>query len=184
MIRLEAVNLCLRTLGENPVPDENIQYPTLNMVQPAIDDAVAEVLTEGWWFNTRYNVTLVPDVNGDTTVPLNTLMFYPDNARYSFEGTRFIDKDTGALLVDTPVEGRLVTLLPFEDLPDSAQRVVAYTAAYNVYVSDNGVDASAQNINQTRLGFALTLSGQHTRQQRFNSKQKRTVQRYYSNLRT
>lgn len=184
MQKLEAVNLILRNLGENPLPGLDVQYPTLNLVLPALEDARIEVLTEGWWFNTRECITLLPGVGGVVTIPDNTLVFYPECPDVIFEGTRLISNTTGDAILNQEVLGRLVTDLEFEELPDAAQRVIAYTAAYNTYVVDNGVDTSAQALLQTRSGFALALGAQHTRARKFSSKQKRTVRRYLSNLST
>lgn len=181
---LDSVNIILRALGENPLQDLNIQYPTLNIVLPALDDARAEVLGEAWWFNTRYNIKLIPDINGIIHVPLNTLKFYPDDSCITFEGTRFINKDTGEPITNRTICGKLVSNLPFEDCPDTAQRLITYTAAFNSYVTDNGQDATSQQIQNRMVGFAMSLSEEHTRTQRFNSKQKPSVRRWYRNLRT
>ena len=183
MQKLEAVNIILRALGEHPVAALDVQYPTLNTVIPALDEAVTTVLSEGWWFNTRYRITLPIDVDGVTVVPDNTLKFYPDNARITFEGTRFIWKDTGNPLVDTPVCGRLTSWLPFEDCPNTAQYCITYQAAYDTYVADNGVDSTAQKIQQKLAGFAISLSAEHTRSQNFSAQQKPTVRRWLNNLR-
>jgi hypothetical protein len=184
MTKLEAINIILRTLGENPVPNLDIAYPTLNIIIPALDDSRAEVLGEAWWFNTRYNIKLIPDVNGVVHVPLKTLKFYPDDVCITFEGSRFIWKDTGEPVLNKKICGRLVTLLEFEDCPDTCQRLITYNAALATYVTDNGQDASSQQIAQKMIGFAQSLSAEHTRSQRFNSKQKPTVQRWFRNLRT
>lgn len=184
MQKLDAVNIILRNLGENPLPGLDVQYPTLNLALPALEDARIEVLTEGWWFNTRECITLLPDLSGNITLPARTLVFYPDDPDIIYEGTRLISNTTGDVITDKPVTGRLVTDLDFEELPDTAQRVIAYTAAYNTYVVDNGVDTSAQTLQQTRNGFAITLASQHIRARKFSSKQKATVRRYRANLST
>jgi len=183
MIKLDAVNLILRTMGEHPVASLDVQYPTLNIALPALDVATNTILKEGWWFNTRYAVTLQPDVAGATQIPDNTLTFYPDNASITFEGRRFIWKDTGDTLMDTPVCGRLITLLDFDNCPNTAQYTIAYQAAYDAYVADNGVDSSAQDTSTKLAGWALQLSAEHTRSQRFSSFQKPTVRRWLRDLR-
>ncbi len=183
MLKLDAVNLVLRAMGEHPVSSIDVQYPTLNIVLPAIDTAVITVLKEGWWFNTRYNINLLPDINGVTQVPANTLTFYPDDSSITFEGLRFIWKDTGEPLINTNVCGRLITLLDFESCPNTAQYTIAYQAAHDTYIADNGVDSSAQNLATKLAGFALSLASEHTRSQQFSSQQKPTVRRWLRNLR-
>lgn len=183
MLKLDAVNIVLRAMGEHPVPDLNVAYPTLNIAIPALDVATNTILSEGWWFNTRYKVTLVADINGVTTVPANTLKFYPHDEDITFEGTRFIWKDTGDALIDTDVCGRLITLLDFDVCPNTAQYAIAFKAAYDTYIADNGVDSTAQDLDRKLAGWALSLSGEHTRSQKFSSQKKPSVQRWLSNLR-
>ena len=83
---LTAVNTILRKLGEIDVPSLDEQYPTLAIVLPALDEARTTVLKEGWWFNTLFNWDALPTPTGEIELPENTLMFYPDDPRYVFEG--------------------------------------------------------------------------------------------------
>jgi hypothetical protein len=180
---LQSVNTILRKLGENPLASLDIQYPTLALVLPAIDEATNELLSEGWWFNTRYNIKLVADVNGDITVPNEIISFYPDDETITFEGTRFINKDTGDLITDQEICGKLVTLLDFEKCPNTARYLITYLAAFNVYVADNGQDNTSQSIQVDIAKYQMQLSGEHTRMQKFTARKRPTVLRWYDSLR-
>lgn len=182
--QLDAVNIVLRNLGENPLASLEVQYPTLDIVLPALDEALVEILAEGWWFNTRYRITLSPDINGEVPVPAGTLAFYPEDNSITFEGTRLIDKDTGSPVLNKQVNGKLVSYIEFVDVPTFAQYAITYKAAYQVYTSDSGEDSTSQSILQRALGYYQQLSAQHTRSQNFNSKRKPIVQRWYANLRS
>jgi len=181
--KTDAVNLVLRSIGENPVASLDIQYPTLDIIIPALEEATHEVLTEGWWFNTRYAVTLQPSVSGDTVVPEATIAFYPEDESITFEGTRFVYKDTGDALVNTPVKGKLVTSMAFENCPSTARYAIAYLTAYQVYVSDSGADQSAATLLERYAGYIQQLSAAHTRSQNFNSYRRKTVAKWRANLR-
>lgn len=181
---LDAVNLILRNLGENPLASLEIQYPTLDIAIPALNEATSEVLSEGWWFNTRYKITLVPDINGIVQVPQDTLAFYPEDESIAYDGTGLIYKDTGAPVLNVSVTGKLITFLEFETLPSNARYAIAYRAAYQVYVSDSGEDSTSQSINTRAGGYYLQLSAEHTRSQKFNSRKRRNVRRFLGNLRT
>lgn len=184
MNKEDAVNLILRGIGENPVASLEVQYPTLDIVLPALDEATNEVLTEGWWFNTRYDITLQPDLSGVTVVPESTLAFYPEDESITFEGTRLVYKATGIPLVNQAVRGRLVVTLPFEDCPLTARYAIAYLAAYQVYVSDSGEDSSAGTLMSRHMGYLQQLSATHTRSQKFNSGKRRSVRKWRASLRT
>ena len=181
---LDAVNTVLRSLGENPVAALDVRYPTMNLVLPALDTARIELLTEGWWFNTRYNISLEPDTLGVVTVPADTLSFCPDDSSITFEGSRFVNKDTGAPVVSQSVAGVLVSDLTFEACPSSAQYAIAHSAAYSVYVADNGIDNTAQDIQRKIAGFYRTLSADHVRAQKVSSYQRPNVRRWLRNLRS
>jgi len=183
MLKLDAINLILRSMGEHPVSSLDVQYPTLNIALPALDVATDTILSEGWWFNTRYKVSLLADINGVTTVPGNTLSFYPDNECITFEGTRFIWADTGNPLVNQTVCGRLVTSLDYDACPTTAKYTIAYQAAYDTYVADNGIDSTAQDLRNKLAGWASALSSMHTRSRKVSSFKRPTVSRWLNNLR-
>lgn len=179
---LDAVNLIIRALGENPVPSLDIQYPTLSIAVPALEEARLEVLREGWWFNTLENVTLLPDVDGVIVLPEGTIMFYPDCPDYVFDGAAIRRADDGTLVHGTPMLGRLILDKPFEDIPLSARYAIAYHAAHSAYVNDNGEDTTSQRLMVARDRYVLSLSGDHTRSRKANSRRSKIVQRWYHSL--
>ena len=175
---LDAINLILRKQGENPVPSLDIQYPTIAVAQPALDTARQEILREGFWFNTMTDIELVPDVDGVVTVPEATLMFYPNNPDYVFDGVGLSYAKTGLPVVGVSAKGRLILDKPFEDCPVTARYAIAYHAAHAVYVTDNGEDSSSQNLAAARDRFVLSLGGDHTRARQLNSRNNRLVRKW------
>jgi len=181
---LDAVNLILRKLGEPPIGTLNTQYPSLDLILPALDEAQRNLLTEGWWFNTFEPVTLSPGADGRVTVPPDTLVFEPTDAdKYLYTGT-FIRTLNGSLIINASVEGRRVVNIPFEELPPMVRTAVAYAAGVNVYASDVGVD----DIYNAMAGAYATayreMGATHTRQRNFTSRHKKRVNRWRYQLRS
>lgn len=184
MNKLQAVNRALIAIGENPVPALDVEYPTLNRILVLFDDALYEVLEEGWWFNTQYEVDLQVDVNGQLQTPEDTLKFYPDERDYVFNGNLIVNVQTGSPVTNTVVKGRLVTLREFDALPAVAQYAIMYHCAAMAYISDHGEDSTSRKLEQHRDRRLLSMGGDHTRYRQVNSRRdNRRVQRWYRSLR-
>lgn len=184
LTKLEAINIILRALGENPLASLEVQYPTLDIAEPALEEARHELLIDGWWFNTRYEIELQPDVDGVVQLPGDAITFRPNDNAVTFEGTRLIDRNTGAAITGVAVPGRLITDIPFEQCPFIAQYVIAYSAAVHARLNDVGYDTNSQRL-EGRVGVYLQQLGEeHIRATKFNSRKRASVRRWYSELRT
>lgn len=181
---LEAVNLVLRKIGEIPVTSIDEQYPTLTIVLPALAEARVRLLSEGYWFNTFYKHTLMPQTSGEVLLPANCLKFFPKEARHKFTGKRIADTDTGSIFVDEKVEGRMIIDVPFEELVEVMQYAVAYEAAYDTYVSDIGRDDVSQDLAVRRDAFLEQVNGDHTISRKQNSRKRKQVTRWRQSLST
>ena len=181
---LQAVNLILRKLGEIEVPSIDEPYPTLAVVLPALDESRQTVLKEGWWFNTLQDWDAVPGENGEVELPDNTLMFYPDDPKYVFEGQFIVMADNHSPVIATSVRGRLVVDKEFERLPFTCAMAVTYSAAVDTYISDIGPDKTSETLEATRMEYLMTLSAEHTRSRKRNSTRKKAFQRWKHSLRT
>lgn len=175
---LTAVNTILRKLGEIPVPSLDEPYPTLAVVLPALEEARLGVLKEGWWFNTLFDWTANPTPDGIIELPWNTLMFYPDDPKYVFEGVTVVMADNHEAVVNTPVKGKLVIDKEFETLPYTCAMAVTYTAAVETYTADIGPDKTSEDLDAKRMEYLMTLSAEHTRSRKQNSKNRRPFQRW------
>lgn len=179
---IDAVNTVLRELGEPPVSSTDEQYPTLDIILPALEQNRLKVLEERWWFNhyTKYVVEL--DVHGQCIPPTNTLMFYPDNPNLVYNGMRVVDQSGNDPTEN--VTGTLVVDVPFNDMPLVAKRYVAYLTARDAYGTDVGVDNVLQTII-ARLQESYALLGKtHTRQAKVNSRRRDVLQRWRRALRS
>ena len=181
---LTAVNTILRKLGEIDVPSLDEPYPTLAIVLPALDEARTTVLKEGWWFNTLHDWDATPDPDGFVELPENTLMFYPDDAAYVFEGQGIVQAANHDPYIGKPVRGKLIIDKDFERLPYTAAMAVTYTAAVETYTADIGPDDTSKGLDGTRIEYLMTLSAEHTRSRKLNTKHKRSFSKWKRSLRT
>lgn len=184
LTQLDAVNIILRKLGEQPVTNLDVQYPTIAVALPALDEARVAVLQEGWWFNSVDEFDFYPDVNGELNVPADLLMFYPEEPdKYTFDGVSIVLTSTRSPVVSATVRGRAVFNKDFEQLPNVARYAIAYRAAFDTYISDFGDSDIAQQILMAARDHYSELSAAHTRQRKSSSRTKRQVARWRHMLR-
>lgn len=181
MTYLEAINTVLRYLGEYPVEDADIMYPTVDMIKPALEEQRVSLLIQGWWFNTNYNRKLDPDELGQVIVPDCTLLCIPVQDTFIWNGTYIARADGTPPNAVVPVD--LVVDICFEDLPVTAQRAIVYAAAYAVYVGDFGEDNTSQSLMRQAGAYFQSLTAQHTRMRKYSTADKRAYRKYVSTLR-
>lgn len=131
---LEAVNECLENIGQAPVSsisgdlgvDTQIALNFVRKVNRALQ-------SKGWYWNTEKDYPLTPDGNKDILLPANTLSVRStgkDSHRDVVQrGSRLYDRDNRRYTFDNPVIVELTLGLAFEDLPESARRLIALRAA-------------------------------------------------------
>lgn len=179
---IDAVNTVLRELGEPPVTSVDEQYPTLDLVLPALEQNRLKVLEERWWFNHYTEYTIELDLSGECMPPVNTIMFYPDDPELVFNGVKVTDLQGNDPSAN--VKGTLVLDVPFEQMPLAARRYVTYMTARDVYSTDVGVDNVMQSIMQRMQEAYVLLGRTHTRQSKVNSRRRKVLQRWRSALRS
>lgn len=184
MNTLDAVNLCLRKLGESEVTNIDEPYPTLGVIVPALTDNRVKLLSEGygWWFN-AYDTELLPDTDGRIRLPGNTLMFYPESEDYVYAGTEVLNAGTLDPIITGVVKGRGVLDITFDKLPSVVRYTVAYATAHEVYVNDFGPDVTSEKIQSEWAGWYALMASANTRQAKANVRSKPHVARWYKNLR-
>lgn len=179
---LTAVNTILRKLGEIEVPSLDEPYPTIPLALAALEEARTNVLKEGWWFNTSHKWEATPTPDGIVELPGNTLMFYPEDPQFVFEGQFIVMADNHNTLIAKPVLGKLVMDKEFERLPHTAAMAVTYTAAFETYTADIGPDKTSEAIAASLQGYLMTLSAEHTRSRKQNTTRKTSFQRWKRRL--
>jgi hypothetical protein len=176
MTKLEAVNLILRALSEHTVSSVEIRHPSVTLALDKLEMARQEVLSDGWWFN-NIRVTLNKDVNGKVSFPSGALAFVPDRYECITRGGYLYNTTTQTFVFTEDVPGLITYDLDWDDLPNPAQRMVAYQAAIAAYSEDVGGQAP-QSIT---VGYSLAqqqLQSGHIRQRRFNARSRPAWWRY------
>lgn len=181
--KLDAINLCLRGLGEQPISSVDTQYPTLDLVEPALEEQRTGLLMQHWWFNTYPEYTILPDENSNIVPPADTLVFIPDNPEYLWSGD-YVRKLDGSKIFTESVTGTRVVNLEFDELPQMVKYAVAYAAAAQVYLADVGADNIWQGLIQQAGGYLREMGAWHTRSRKANIRRKKNVAQWYAALRS
>ena len=171
MTTLDAVNKILRAVGEAPVTSEESQNPYVLAAKNILDEKSKEIQSMGWWFNTQYNVRLLPDNQGFVQVPSNTLAI-DNHERYGGVAVRddyLIDLSNNTNKFTQAVTINIVEEVDFNNLPYvaaqdiTAQSAVEMQRAYEM--DDKKYEALAMDAQRTRI----ELKKQHARNNNFNS---------------
>jgi hypothetical protein len=180
---LEAVNLCIESMGEEP-------YTTLTpSPSPDVDKALAalnranrDCQARGWNWNREYNVQTVIDTNGKIPVGPNVLRivraYAPQFSSWS-PANNLPVVNRGGFLYDqlshsftfscgAPIVDEIL-LLPWCDLPESARAVITY-GAVELFQSWDQQSSPTLQVNAKVLTAAwITLQQEEDEQARWNS---------------
>lgn len=173
MILLDAVNLCLRYIGEMPIPstvdiDSLDELHEAQIIRKELLNTSKELQTRGWWFN-REHWTFVPDaINGKISVPVTVLAIKGTSDTYTIRGGNLYDVEGNTLIFDDKVECVVIWELSFEELPQSFAQLVAYTTARDVQSFLRG-DTSADKRLQEKVSQAyLTVQKEDLSHSQYN----------------
>ena len=132
--KLEAVNIILTSIGESPVNSLSSGLVDAEMAETVLDAVNRDVQSQGWHFNTENEITLTPDIStGYTYLPANCLRL--DMSKDSADkdlvqrGAKLYDRKNHTYDIKNKVSVDMVVLLPFEDIPESARRLINLRAA-------------------------------------------------------
>ncbi len=131
---LEAINICLHAVGEAPVDSTaEVGLIEVRKAKAKIAEASKLIQEQGWWFNTEYDVSLLPDVTTSyILLPQNTLRFAPDryyHPRVVARGEQLYDEEKRVYTFTAAVKGTLISLLEWKLLPEAARYYIAVLAA-------------------------------------------------------
>ena len=127
---LEAVNICLQNIGEQPINSlENEQIAEAAMAERTILEFFKEGQTRGWSWNTEYGYEF-PKENDQIIIPTNVVSFSPDqyewNGRFVLRGQKVYDKEERRYTIPDSVTKTLkadvIWLLPWDECPEAYNR--------------------------------------------------------------
>ena len=134
--KLDAVNMALESIWEAPV--STLEVSGLASVATAVrllDDLTVSVLSRGWAFNTEWDFQINRDSDNKMPIPLNTLRIDSSGVDQDVDvvqrGQYLYDRENHTYLFTdkASIKCKLITLIQFEDLPQTAREYIARLAA-------------------------------------------------------
>ena len=122
---LKIVNSVLSVAGDNPVQSLSDSYQPVFIIKQMIENISRDMQTEGWWFNTEFEVTLTSNTETDKiALPFNILKFEPKYTKYVQRGLTVYDRQARTSTITDDVEADIVVMLEFDDLPQVARKYI------------------------------------------------------------
>lgn len=135
---LEAVNVCLESIGEMPVSSlDGSQIDEARSAERMILEAHKEAQTRGWEFNSEHSFPFERDaVSGEIVVPTDIVRWRPSleayARNYQLRGQRVYDRQNRTYKFPpeiTEIEADIVRLLPWDSCPEPFNRYVLIHAS-------------------------------------------------------
>jgi hypothetical protein len=128
---LEAVNICLMNIGEQPVNSlENQQVVEAAMAEAALLELHKEGQTRGWSWNSEQAYEFVKDAGtGEIRVPANVVSWATDPyewaGRFQLRGQRVYDRQERSYALGPDIaslQADVIWLLPWDECPEVFNR--------------------------------------------------------------
>ena len=135
---LDAVNICLENVGEQPVDTlDNEQIQDARVAQRTCLEVHKEGQTKGWSWNSEYNYPFTRDAqSGMIVVPEAIVGFsvnrYQYNGRFQLRGQKVYDLLKRTFIIDdqiTELAADVIWLLAWDDVPEAYNRWATVRAA-------------------------------------------------------
>ena len=150
MLKLDAINTCLRYVGETSIPD-GVDLDSLDSLHQAriidsiIDSKSKEVQTGGLWFNVE-DWEFLPDANNRIGVPPNVLELETDGG-IILRGGSLYDTVNKTYEFTDKVSALVTWEWDFEELPQSVASLITYLSAQQaqiLFIGDTTTDRELQ----------------------------------------
>lgn len=171
---LEVVNGCLASMGETPLSSLVEPHAMKGAAIAELNRANKTVQSKGRWFNTE-EVSFNPDsVNGWITLAGDAIKFEsgsktaPAKPWLVQRGNRLYNLNTRSYVVGEGVEGRIVRLVPFEELPPVAADFIATTAVLKFQSNFDGDNNKRQELKEDNNRARIEFMAEDIRQRRVN----------------
>lgn len=132
MTKLDAVNICLSSMGEPTVNTLDGAAVDAQMASDLVDETCRSVQGMGWHWNYERH-TISPDVNGNIQLPQNTLRIDTIQEYRTTDvvqrGGKLFDVNNASYTFTEPLKVELFVLLPFEEIPFAAQQFITIRSA-------------------------------------------------------
>jgi len=132
MTKLQAVNICLSSMGEPPISTLDSAAPDAQVISDIIDETSRSVQAIGWHWNIEKYI-LSPNTNNELVLPNNTLRVDSVDTSSDIDviqrGLRLFNRTDNAYTFTDPITVEVFVGLPFDDLPFAAKQYIALAAA-------------------------------------------------------
>jgi hypothetical protein len=171
MTLLEAINVLLSSIGEQPIVSIPIDGVSLGTIAKTKLEAVSRrIQGQGLWCNSETEWPFVPDAtSGQITFPSNLLKFTPTYSYlpYVKRGTRLYDFESKTYVFGSTVYGDVVWLMDFEDLPEHVANLIVWTGAREFQMENLGSEELLKytntNLQEAYREFKSTEESYDTR---------------------
>jgi len=172
MILLEAINLILPKLGEHRVTRVDIKHPTIAIIVPEITNTIKALLIKGWWFN-EFKYTGIPDSEGFITLGSDVVTFTPLKTEpfCTLRNGRLYNPENLDYTWDRSVTGIVKQLMEFDELPESAQQFVLYSACVDAFATDIGASQELSLWSGHATAAYSDMLAEHIRQRKYSTRQ-------------
>lgn len=132
---LEAVNVALMNIGEQPVSTlDNQQVLEARTAEATILEFHKEGQTRGWSWNSERAYPFNRSSSGEIVLPPNVISWQPDpyefQHRYQLRGLKVYDKESRSYQIQLPqLLADVVWLLPWDECPEAYNRWALIRAA-------------------------------------------------------
>ena len=125
--KLEAVNKALQMMGEAPINSLQGLFGLGNLAETTINSVSRKLQTEGWSFNTDYEVDLMRNsTTNEISVGTSTTRVYVDPYDYPDidvvqRGSRLYDRKNNTYEFKQDLKADITIILDWEELPEHAR---------------------------------------------------------------
>ncbi|CAH0343719.1 hypothetical protein [Rhizobium sp. CECT 9324] len=160
---LDAVNLMLRNIGEDPVSSlGSTAKPTAQKAVAMLAEESINVQSGGYNFCVERELTLPPNMDGEIVLPSNILSFQPVGRSQMMvvqegEDGKLYDAESSTYQFPSAVSLMVVLGRPFDTLPQPVKWFITLSAAMRFANSENpggaALRVTASDVEQAKVGF-------------------------------
>jgi hypothetical protein len=166
---LEAVNAILASVGESPVTTLNDEFTDASLALSLLSAETRSLQIQGWSWNTDPDVVLVPDNDGFIWLSNTVLRAKMEDPDYVRRGTQLYNRtDRTYVFTGSVTALEIVTLLPFEDIPEAARTVACYRAGRKFQDRLGGDEGSHQWLKRDELEAWVALQNDESERAQYN----------------
>ena len=131
---LDAINILLAAIGTAPVNNIDTANTDAVMAKNYIHNALKEIQTEKWYFNTEDNYQLIPDINNeihlaDNIINIDSIGRFGENTNLIPRGKKLYDRLNHTYKIQNPITANILLCLEIDELPETAVQYIIAKAA-------------------------------------------------------